>query len=107
METLENTLLGIPMVVMYKTDLLTYIVAKMVINIRYLGMPNLLAGKEVAPEFLQWRATASNIARPILNWIKDPKARKNVCLQLLNLRKEMGGQGASDRAARLILERVA
>jgi lipid-A-disaccharide synthase len=107
METLENTLLGIPMVVMYKTDWLTYAVAKSVINIRYLGMPNLLAGKEVVPEFLQWRATATNIAQPILKWLKDPAARKAVCRSLLDLRKAMGGQGASERAARLILENVA
>jgi lipid-A-disaccharide synthase len=107
METLENTLLGIPMVIMYQTDWLTYAVAMMVINIKYLGMPNLLAGKEIVPEFLQRRATAANIARPVLTWLKEPETRKNVCRQLLGLRKLMGGQGASERAARLILEKVA
>ncbi len=107
METLENALLGIPMAIMYKTDWLTYAVARAVINIPYLGMPNLLGGKEVVPEFIQWRATGENLARPLLTWLKDPAKRKEVTRELLRLRKAMGGQGASERAARLILENVA
>lgn len=107
LETLENTLLGVPMVVMYKTDWLTYAVAKMVITIPYLGMPNLLAGKEIAPEFIQWRATPKNLAAPLLQWLKNPPAWKNAQRDLLSLRKAMGGSGASDRAAKLILEKVA
>ena len=107
METLENALLGIPMVVMYKTNWITYCVARAIIKIPYLGMPNLLAGKKIVPEFIQWEATADNIALPIIEWMKNPTLRKNLRRELLGLRGKFGGNGASDRAAQAILEKVA
>ncbi|MCG3203890.1 MAG: Lipid-A-disaccharide synthase [Elusimicrobia bacterium] len=107
METLENALLGIPMVVMYKTNWITYAVARALIQIPHLAMPNLLAGKKIVPEFIQWEATANNIALPILHWMKDPTSRKALRKELLLLRNQFGGGGASERAARAILEKVA
>lgn len=107
METLENALLGVPMVVMYRTNWITYIVARCIINIPFLGMPNLLAGKEIVPEFIQWKVTAENITAPILHWIKNPKERLALRKTLLALRAQFGGNGASERAARAILEKVA
>lgn len=107
METLENALLGIPMVIMYKTNWITYFVARAIIQIPFLGMPNLLAGRQIVPEFIQWEATGDNIALPILQWMKDPSARKALRRELLSLRDKFGGGGASDRAARAILEKVA
>lgn len=107
METFENALLGIPMVVMYKTNWITYCVARAIIKIPYLGMPNLLAGKKIVPEFIQWKATGENIAEPILHWMMDPKARVALRRELLSLRDRFGGHGASERAARVILDKVA
>jgi len=107
METLENALLGIPMVVMYKTNWITYLIARMLIRIRYLAMPNLLADREVVPEFIQWKATADAIAKPIIHWLKNPKERRELRRTLLSLRGKFGGNGASERAARAILEKVA
>ncbi len=107
METLENALLGIPMVVMYKTSIFNYWVAKSLINISYIGMPNLLAGKEIVPEKIQAKATPENIAAPIIEWMKNPQKRMALRRELLNLRNQFGGKGASDRAARAILEKVA
>lgn len=107
METLENALLGIPMVIMYKTNWITYCVARAIIRIPHLGMPNLLAGRKIVPEFIQHEATPDNIALPILQWLKDPKARQLLRNELIGLREKFGGNGASDRAARAILEKVA
>jgi lipid-A-disaccharide synthase len=107
METLENALLGIPMVVMYKTSWFTYAVIRSLIRIPYIAMPNLLAGKKVVPECIQWKATAENISVPILEWMRNPEARKALRRQLLALRDKFGSQGASERAARTILEKVA
>lgn len=107
METLENTLLGIPMVIMYKTNWVTYYVAKSLIRIPFLGMPNLLAGREVVPEFIQSRATAENVSKPLMEWISSPDKRRTLRSQLLGLRKKFGEGGASDRAAKVIVENVA
>lgn len=107
METLENALLGIPMVVMYKTNWPTYVIARSLIRIPYLAMPNLLSGKEIVPEFIQWKATPSNVIRPILRWLNDIPSRRSLRKELLSLRGHLGNNGASERAARTIMEKVA
>lgn len=107
METLENALLGIPMVVMYKMNWLTFLIAKSLIRIPHVGMPNVLSGREMVPELIQWRATPERVAAPIIDWIKEPASRRALRRQLLDLRQQFGGEGASERAARAILEKVA
>ncbi|MCB4755684.1 MAG: lipid-A-disaccharide synthase [Elusimicrobia bacterium] len=107
METLENTLLGIPMVVMYKTNWVTYGVARLLIRIPFLAMPNLLSGKRIVPELIQLGATPRAIAAPLLQWLKDPASYRALRQELLSLRGRMGAIGATDRAARTILEQVA
>jgi len=107
METLENSLLGIPMVVMYKMHWFVFIVARAVVNIPRVAMPNLLSGKLLVPEFIQGKATADNIAAAIIRWIKNPKECADIRRELLALRDQFGGGGASERAARAILEKVA
>lgn len=107
METLENTLLGIPMVVMYKTNWLTYVIARCLIKIPYVGMPNVLANKQLVPELIQHNAQAKKIAQPIIDWLKNPKLRLALRQDLLVLKEKFGSDGASDRAAKAILEKVA
>ncbi len=104
METLENALLGIPMVVMYKTNWITYLIARMLIQIPYLAMPNLLSNKKLVPEFIQFNARPGALAQPIIDWLKDPALRVHVREELLALRQQMGEHGASERAARTILD---
>lgn len=106
METLENTLLGIPMAVMYKTNWITYLIARSLIKIDYLAMPNLLAGESIVPEFIQMNATADRIVKPLIRWIESPGERRAVRSRLLALRRQFGETGASERAARTILEGV-
>jgi lipid-A-disaccharide synthase len=107
METLENAFLGVPMVIMYKTDWVTYLIARSIINIKYLGMPNLLSDTPVVPEVIQHAATPAYVAEPILRWLRNPAERLDVRRRLLALRDKFGGMGASDRAAKAILEKVA
>jgi len=107
METFENALLGIPMVVMYKTSVLNYWIVKSLINISFIGMPNLLSGRQIVPELIQRNATPEKIANHIIHWLKNPAERNELRKELLSLRRQFGESGASDRAARTILEKVA
>lgn len=107
METLENALLGIPMVVIYKTNWVTYFVARALICIPHIAMPNLLAGRQLVPEYIQAAATSENIFKSMITWIKNPQERKTLRKELLALREKFGGGGASDRAAKVILDKVA
>lgn len=107
METFENTLLGIPMVVMYKMNWFTFLLARMVISTPYVALPNVLSKAQLVPELIQGRATPSALAKPIVQWLANPQERLRVRAELLSLRNLFGQSGAVDRAARTILEKVA
>src|SRR5579872_6136102 len=58
--TLECAYFGVPTVALYKTSFLTWQIAKRIITVKYGAMPNLLANRELFPEFIQDAATADN-----------------------------------------------
>lgn len=69
--TLEVALMQVPMAIIYKTNAITYLVAKYVIKIPYIGLCNIIAQKCVAPEFIQHNMTANNICAYILKLMND------------------------------------
>jgi len=102
--TLENALLGIPMVVIYKTSFLTYAIAKRIVNVSYISLPNILAGRAIVPELIQNDANCPLLIKSSLELLKDRKALAAMRADLLELRGLLGGSGAAQRAARAILE---
>ena len=104
--TLENALLGIPMVVVYKLSWPTYAVARAIIHVRHIAMANLLAGRELVPELVQSRATPANIAREALRLLESPRRYADLRRDLLSLRRKLGGRGAAARAAEEILREL-
>jgi lipid-A-disaccharide synthase len=73
--TMECAKFRVPAVVIYKTDMVTYWLARWLVTVKYLAMPNLLAGEAVYPELIQGQATAHNIAAAALDWLTNPKKR--------------------------------
>ena len=67
-------------------------------------MPNLLANQEVFPEFIQQNATAENIARTTLELLRDEKKRIKIRTQLAEIVRLLGTPGASQRAARIVVQ---
>jgi lipid A disaccharide synthetase len=67
-----------PFVLIYKVAVPTYLAARLVVNVNYLGMPNLLAGKEVVPEFIQYRAKPAAIAKAVQLLMEDARARERM-----------------------------
>ena len=59
--TLELALLGIPTAVAYKTSWLSYLIARLLVKVKYMSLPNLLLGQEIFPEIIQQKFTSSNI----------------------------------------------
>jgi len=100
--TLECAVMGVPAVVMYRTSWPTYFVARKVVNVRYLSMPNLIANEEVYPEFIQHRATPSNIARAAIDLLSDPKRYIRVKETLAKISTGLRTPGATRRAAMAI-----
>ena len=104
--TLENALLGLPMVVIYKMSWPTYAIARALVRVPYISMANLLAGKALVPELIQRDATGESVAAAALHLLEDSRRLGRIRGELLALREQLGGPGAADRAAQAILVEV-
>ncbi len=101
--TLETAIIGTPLVIVYKAKLLTYIIYKFVATISFLGIVNIIAGREIAPEFLQYDARPRNIAETIVPILLSEKKLKAMREELAMVKSSLGVPGASMRAAQAIM----
>jgi lipid-A-disaccharide synthase len=101
--TMECAFFGVPTVTLYKTSWLTYQIAKRIVTVKSLTMPNLLAGETVFQEFVQDDATPENLSRAALELLQDEARRKQIKLQLAKIIESLGEPGAAERAAAAIL----
>jgi lipid-A-disaccharide synthase len=101
--TMECAFFGCPMLIVYKVNWLTYLIGRMVVKVNWLGMPNVIAGRAIVPEFLQHDAQPERIAAAALELLEDTAKRDTMQRELAAVVNSLGGPGASERAARLIL----
>jgi len=101
--TLQAALIGTPMVILYRVSVLTYLIAKRLITINFIGLVNILAGREVAPELIQGRMTPENIAKAVLDLLENPTRVARMKTDFHAIRSALGDPGASRRAAQAIL----
>jgi len=101
--TLEAAYFRMPFVLTYKVAWPTYVAARLVVKVDYLGMPNLLADKEVVPEFIQHEARPHAIVKAVRLLMENANARDRMISEFDAIVGKLGGSGASDRAARAIL----
>lgn len=104
--TLEAAYFRMPFVLVYKVAWPTYLAARVVVNVNYLGMPNLLADKEVVPEFIQQQAKPGAIAKAAQPLMEDACTRERMISEFDAIISKLGGSGASERAARAILKEI-
>jgi len=90
-------------VTLYKTSWLTYQIAKRIVTVKSLTMPNLLAGEPVYPEFIQNEATPENLSRAALELLENATHRAQIKAQLAKIIASLGEPGAAGRAATAIL----
>jgi lipid-A-disaccharide synthase len=100
--TMECAFFGVPTVTLYKTSRLTYEIAKRIVAVKWLTMPNILAGEEIYPEFVQNAATPENISRAALELLQNESRRAQIKTKLAEIISSLGGPGASRRAAEAI-----
>jgi lipid-A-disaccharide synthase len=101
--TLECALYGVPTVVMYRASWPTYLVARQIVQVEYLAMPNLLAGESVYPELIQGDVTAENVAREALDLLMNADRRVQIQEKLTRVAQSLGAPGASQRAAEAVV----
>ncbi len=101
--TLECAILGTPMIVTNKVSLVSYVTIKTIIKVSSIGLPNLILGKNIFPEFLQYKATPENISHEAIKILSDEKKLKSLERSCEEASRLIGGTGASIRAADEIL----
>ncbi len=104
--TMECAFFGCPMVVVYKVNWLTYLVGRAVVTVNWLAMPNVIAGKEIVPEFIQHEAKPAVIAQAATELLRDAGKHGQMQRDLVAVVSSLGGPGASARAAELILQNL-
>lgn len=101
--TLEGTVLGIPMVAVYRLPWVSWFIALRIVSVRHAALPNILAGREIVPEFLQARMTPRRIADAVGALLRDPARRQEMRADLQRVAADLGPPGAIARAAAEIM----
>lgn len=102
--TLETACFGTPMMVVYKTSWLTYLIGRLLVRVNNIGLVNIVAGKQIVPEFIQHRANVGNLASESKRLLNDEKALDEMKRELSKLKNLLGSHGASKRVAERILQ---
>lgn len=104
--TLESALVGTPTIITYKVSPLSFAVGKALVKVPFIGLPNLILGRSVFPELLQKDCNAVPLADAALRWLLPVPGKSplnDVREELEQIRRLLGGPGAPDRAAAIIL----
>jgi len=104
--TLEAAILGTPMVITYRLGAVSGWVARRLIHVRFVGLPNLIAGEAIVPELLLREATAARLASATLEILRSPDRRARMRAALADVRQRLGSPGAIDRAAEEVVALV-
>jgi len=102
--TLETALLERPMVIVYRLAPFTYALARLIVRVPHIGMPNLIAERRVVPELIQSEVTPERIATEVRQLLNDPQAYRVTQEGLREIRRRLGSEGAAKRAAKLALD---
>jgi lipid-A-disaccharide synthase len=104
--TVQTALHERPMVIVYRLSKLTYAVGRPFVKIDTFGMVNLVAERKIAPELIQDDFTPASAAREIVTLLTDDQARARMIDAIRDVKRKLGGPGASRRAADAILREV-
>lgn len=102
--TLEAAIMGVPMVIIYKVSRLSYLVAKMMVNIPYIGLVNLVAGRKIVSELVQEEANGQRIAEEVYKIMANETYSQTMKYELEEVKSKLGGPGASVRAAEIVCQ---
>jgi lipid-A-disaccharide synthase len=102
--TLEAALLGTPMVIVYKGHVLSYLLARLLVQVRWIGLPNIIAGRPIVPELHQYAVTAERMAAQGLEWLMHPDRAAAIRMELAKIRHQLGTSGVPERVARGVIQ---
>ncbi len=100
--TLEAGLFELPMVIVYKTSYLTYLIGKNLIKVNNIGMANIIAGEKVAEELIQNEVNEESIYNECKKILMDKTLYNTFKDKLSCIKEKLGSEGASKKAAKAI-----
>jgi lipid-A-disaccharide synthase len=101
--TVQTALHERPMVIVYRLSPLTYTIGRPFVKIDTFGMVNLVSGKRIVPELIQDGFTPDTAAAEVINLLLNPSARDTMIGEIRDVKRKLGGPGASGRAAEAIV----
>ena len=104
--TMECAWFRVPTVVLYRTSWPTYVLGRWFIKIPHIAMPNVLAGHEVFPEFIQGEATGKNLARSVERFLFGKGAQEKIRAELDKVAGTLGVKGAAGRVASSVIAQM-
>jgi lipid-A-disaccharide synthase len=104
--TLETAIIGTPMIVVYQTNWFTSFISKLVIQMPHIGLPNVLAGEQIVPEFLRWNFKPRLVAEEALRILDHPERQADMRRRLADVRARLGEPGAAERVAHHLAGRL-
>ena len=104
--SLEAALIGTPMVIAYRTNALTHAIARRLVRIEHIGLPNIVLGREAVPERIQHDATPARLAAD-MEALLNPAGAAAQRADLAEIRERLGAGGALDRLADLAVDMIA
>ena len=99
---MEAAYFGLAYCLVYRVEPLSYLMAKLLVKIKFIGIVNILAGKEVVREFIQADANAGAVSDALKDFLQSPEKRANLQARLAETTAKLGGSGAHERAARVV-----
>ncbi len=105
--TIETALLAIPFVILYKTAWSTFFLGRRLIQIPYIGLVNVVAGKKVVPEFIQHEINPQAIAQEAAHLLVNEELRQKMIKDLKEVQTKLGAGGAPERAAEVVFRVIA
>lgn len=105
--TLETAIMGVPMAICYKVNALTYAIGKMLVRVKHIGLPNIIADKSIVKEFIQGDLNKTNIADELKRLLFDESYIKEIKKEIEAVGLKLTEKGNSaDRAAQAILKTI-
>lgn len=101
--TLETACFGTPLAIVYRVSRLSYEIGKRVVKLPYIGLVNVVAGRKIAPEFVQNDFQPQAVAEALSPYLQHSQEREQFCRELAQVRNHLGTPGASQRTAAIAL----
>jgi lipid-A-disaccharide synthase len=105
--TLDAAVAELPFVAVYRMQSLSYSIAKSLVRVDHIALPNLVASERIVPELVQGECTPAAIAEVLRGLLDDPTRAEKIRRALARVRLSLSGDGAFDRAAAAVLAEVA